>query len=80
MLNSQNEWIHNQKEEISAKIELAFEQFERGDFFTAEESRIEMEKRKPEWLNNRKRLDVIVIMKSRSRRKVIFLRPGVSGG
>ena len=46
--------VHQQKEEISAKIERAFEQFERGDFFTAEESRIDLEKRKAEWLRNRK--------------------------
>jgi len=46
--------MQDQREEISAKIERAFEQFERGEFFTAEESRIEMERRKAEWLNNRK--------------------------
>ena len=46
--------VQQQKEEISAKIERAFEQFERGDFFTAEESRIDIEKRKAEWLSNRK--------------------------
>ena len=54
LLSSQNEWVQNQDEEINAKIELEFEQFGRGEFFTAEESRIEMEKRKAEWLNNRK--------------------------
>jgi len=54
MLNSQDEWVHDQKEEISAKIERAFEQFEHGEFFTAEESRIDLEKRKAEWLRNRK--------------------------
>ena len=46
--------VQQQKEEISAKIERAFEQFERGEFFTAEESRIDLEKRKAEWLLNRK--------------------------
>jgi len=46
--------MQDQREEISAKIERAFEQFERGEFFTAEESRIDLEKRKAEWLLNRK--------------------------
>jgi len=46
--------MQDQREEISAKIERAFEQFERGDFFTAEESRIDLKKRKAEWLRNRK--------------------------
>jgi hypothetical protein len=43
------------KELIHDKIERAFEQFERGEFFSAEESRADMEKRKASWLADRKR-------------------------
>ena len=39
--------------EITEKIERAFEQFVRGEFLTAEESRADMANRKAEWLRNR---------------------------
>ena len=35
---------------IAEKIDRAFEQFERGDFLTLEESRANMEERKAAWL------------------------------
>jgi len=38
------------KPEIAEKIERAFEQFERGDFLTSEESRANMQERKAAWL------------------------------
>ncbi len=50
MLHTEDEWLHDQKDSIGAKIERAFEQFERGEFFSAEESRADMEKRKRDWL------------------------------
>ena len=53
MLHSENEWLHQQREEIAEKIDRAFEQFERGDFPTAEESIADMEKRKSAWLAER---------------------------
>jgi len=53
MLHSQNQWVQDNKQEIGAKIERAFEQFDRGEFLTSEESRIDMEKRKAEWLRDR---------------------------
>jgi Arc/MetJ-type ribon-helix-helix transcriptional regulator len=40
---------------IHEKIERAFGQFERGEFFSAEESRANMEKRKAAWLAEQKR-------------------------
>jgi len=40
-------------DDIPQKIERAFEQFERGEFFSAEESRADMEKRKADWLAKR---------------------------
>jgi len=50
MLRSESEWLDEHKEEIAEKIERAFEQFERGEFLSAEESKAEMQKRKAAWL------------------------------
>jgi len=41
---------HDRKEEIAEKIERAFAQFERGEFFTPEQSRADMHQRKAAWL------------------------------
>jgi antitoxin ParD1/3/4 len=49
VLHSEGEWLQDQKVSIGAKIDRAFEQFERGEFLSAEESRAHMEKRKVEW-------------------------------
>jgi Arc/MetJ-type ribon-helix-helix transcriptional regulator len=49
MLHSEDEWLQDQKGPIEAKINRAFDQFERGEFLSAEESRADMEKRKGEW-------------------------------
>jgi antitoxin ParD1/3/4 len=49
MLHSEDEELRDQKESIRAKIERAFEQFERGEFLSAEESRADMDKRKAAW-------------------------------
>ena len=50
VLHSEDEWLHDHKEEIAEEIERAFEQFGRGEFLSAEESRADMEKRKATWL------------------------------
>jgi Arc/MetJ-type ribon-helix-helix transcriptional regulator len=50
VLRSEDEWLDENKTAICAKIERAFGQFERGEFFSAGQSRAEMEKRKAEWL------------------------------
>ena len=55
MLHSEEEWLHDQKEEIAEKIERAFGQFDRGEFFSAETSRADMEKRKAAWLREQGR-------------------------
>jgi len=55
MLRDEDQWLHEQKDEVAAKIERAFGQFERGEFFSAEQSRKDMEERKAAWLNERKR-------------------------
>lgn len=50
LLRSEDDWINENKATIGEKIERGFDQFERGQFFSAEESRIDLEKRKAEWL------------------------------
>ena len=55
MLRFEDELLHNDKDSIHEKIERAFGQFERGEFFTAEESRADMEKGKAAWLAGQKR-------------------------
>jgi Arc/MetJ-type ribon-helix-helix transcriptional regulator len=50
ILRSEDEWLHDHQAEITEKIERAFSQFERGEFFSAEASRADMEKRKAAWL------------------------------
>jgi Arc/MetJ-type ribon-helix-helix transcriptional regulator len=50
VLRSEDTWLLDHKDEIAGKIDRAFGQFERGEFFSAEESRADMEKRKAAWL------------------------------
>jgi len=51
----QDERRQGGKDLINEKLERAFGQFERGEFFSAEESRANMEKRKAAWLTEQKR-------------------------
>lgn len=55
MLRFEDELLHDDKASLHEKIERAFGQFESGEFFTAEESRADMEKRKAAWLANQNR-------------------------
>ena len=48
------EQLHVEKDLIHEKIERAFAQFERGEFFSADESRANMEKHKANWLAEHK--------------------------
>jgi Arc/MetJ-type ribon-helix-helix transcriptional regulator len=50
MLHSEEEWLHSLRDPMEAKIERALGQFERGEFFSPEESRSDMEARKANWL------------------------------
>jgi len=50
LLHSEDDWLHGQQAVIHEKIERAFGQFDRGEFFSAEESRADMDKRKTAWL------------------------------
>jgi putative addiction module CopG family antidote len=54
MLHSADEWLQDHKEEVAEKIERAFAQFERGEFFSPEASRADMAKRKAAWLPEHK--------------------------
>ena len=51
---SEEEFLIAHKDEISAKIDSGLDDFEKGNYFTAEESREDMAKRKAEWLRNRR--------------------------
>ena len=55
LLHAEDEWLHGQGDEIHEEIERAFAQFERGEFFSPEESRADMERRKIAWLAEQKR-------------------------
>ena len=54
VLRSEDEWLSEQKDEISAKLERAFAQSEGGQVYSAEESRADMAKRKAQWLSERR--------------------------
>ena len=54
LLRNEDDWLRDHKDEISEKIERAFGQFERGEFFTEEESRADMERRKAVWRERQK--------------------------
>lgn len=47
--------LREQRDAISAKIDRALEQCERGDFLTAEQSRFDMDQRKAAWLRDQQR-------------------------
>jgi Arc/MetJ-type ribon-helix-helix transcriptional regulator len=54
LLHSERERFHGQQE-IAEKIDRAFEQIERGEFLTAEESVADLERRKSVWMAEHKR-------------------------
>jgi Arc/MetJ-type ribon-helix-helix transcriptional regulator len=53
VLRSEDDWLNENKAAIGEKIERGFAQFERGEFFSPEQSRSDLEKRKAEWLRER---------------------------
>jgi antitoxin ParD1/3/4 len=55
VLRGEDEWLHERRDEISEKIERAIGQFERGEFFSADESQADMERRKAAWLDEQRR-------------------------
>ena len=54
LLHSDYGWARGQQDEVAEKIDRAFDQFERNEFFTSEESIADMERRKSAWLSERK--------------------------
>lgn len=55
VLRAEDGWMLGQRDAVSGKIERAFEQFERGEFFTDQKSRADMEQRKAAWLRDHQR-------------------------
>lgn len=55
VLRGEEAWLHEHRDEVAAKIDRAFEQFEGGEFLTAEESRSDMDKRKAAWVAEQNR-------------------------
>lgn len=55
LLRIEDQWIEEHSAEIAERIERAFAQFEHGEFYSPEESRAEMEKRKTAWRNEHTR-------------------------
>jgi Arc/MetJ-type ribon-helix-helix transcriptional regulator len=53
LLQSEDEWLRGMAGEIDRKIDRATAQFESGQYYTAEESRADMERRKAAWLAER---------------------------
>jgi len=49
-MRSEEAWLLENRDEIDERIERAFAQFEQGEFFSAEESRADLDKRKAPWL------------------------------
>jgi antitoxin ParD1/3/4 len=54
ILRSEDEWLAENKLAVAEKIERAIVQFDRGEFFSPEQSRADMDKRKAEWLNKQR--------------------------
>ena len=55
LLYSEEDWLHDHQARVNEKIERAFGQFERREFFSPDESRADMEKRKAVWLTQQNR-------------------------
>jgi Arc/MetJ-type ribon-helix-helix transcriptional regulator len=55
MLHCEDEWLRDHKQTVAEKIERAFEQFDHGEFFSSDESRAAMERRKATWLTEHQR-------------------------
>ncbi|MBI4911026.1 MAG: hypothetical protein HY820_45875 [Acidobacteria bacterium] len=53
VLRSEDEGLRAEKQAIEEKLERAERQFEGGEFYSAEESRADLARRKAEWLASR---------------------------
>lgn len=52
VLRAEDGLLHEQRDEVESKVNRALAQFDRGEFFTAEEARADMEQRKAAWLRD----------------------------
>lgn len=48
---SEEDWLLENRDEIEQKIDRGLAQFERGEFFSSEESRADIDERKAAWLH-----------------------------
>ena len=53
LLRSEEQWLEGDKAAVRDKIDRAMAQFERGQFFSPEQSRADMERRKAVWSRDR---------------------------
>jgi antitoxin ParD1/3/4 len=54
-LEAEDEWIRQNRQAIQGKIDRAFDQFERGEGLTAEESLARLEAKKAAWRSEQRR-------------------------
>jgi antitoxin ParD1/3/4 len=54
-LEAEDEWIRQNRQAIEGKIDRAFDQFERGEGLTAEESLARLEAKKAAWRSEQRR-------------------------
>jgi Arc/MetJ-type ribon-helix-helix transcriptional regulator len=55
ILRAKDGHLHDCQGMIAATIDRALDQFERGEFFTGDESRVDLERRKAAWLRDQPR-------------------------
>ncbi len=55
VLRVEDEHLREHQSEVAGKIDRALEQFARGEFFTADEARADMERRKAAWRRDQQR-------------------------
>ena len=54
-LDAEEEWVRQNRQTIEGKIERAFDEFERGEGLTAEESLARLEAKKAAWRSEQRR-------------------------
>lgn len=54
VLQSEDTWLTENRAAINERLELSITQFDRGQFFSADQSRADMATRKSRWLSENK--------------------------
>lgn len=52
VLRAEEAFLRDRRDEIELKIDRALDQFERGEFFMAEQARADLQKRKTAWMRD----------------------------